>query len=181
MNLPGLAPPSDLPAADARVPGLAIRGAFVIVGLAVSLLDYGLTGWLAIAILLTIAATWAPKYLLGWALILFLAVGQFTRHAVLSWRFLVLLAGLHLLHALAMLARELPWRSWVQPAVFVPPLMRVIAIQLPTQVLAVVALVLLAPNAHGHRPLTLAAFAAIGTVALVGLVLLLLSPRSPED
>jgi hypothetical protein len=179
MNMRGLVRPSDLPAADAWIPGLAIRAGFAVVGLALSVVDYWLTGWLAIAIVLTIAATLVPRYLLGWGLILLLALGQFTRHAALSWRFLVLLAGLHLLHALAMLALELPWRSWVQPAVFVAPLTRFVAIQVPTQVLAVIALVLLAPNANSHRPLTLAAFAAIGTVALVGLVLLLLRPRSP--
>lgn len=180
MNLPSLPLPSDLPAAGAWVPGVAVRAAFVAVGVALSIVDYQLTGWLTIAIVLAIAAAWVPRYLVGWGLILFLALGQLTRHLDLTWRFLVLLAGVHLLHVLAMLTLELPWRSWVQPAVFVPPLIRFIAIQVPTQALAVVVLRLLAPTANGHRPLTLAAFAVIGSVALAGLVLLLFREYSSK-
>ena len=178
MNLPGLPSPSELPATGARVPGFAVRVVFVVVGVALSLLDYGFTGWLTIAIVLAIAAAWVPRYLVGWALILFHGLGLLTRHLAFTWRFLVLLAGLHLLHTLATLALELPWRSWVQPAVFVPPLIRFVAIQVPTQAVAVVALALLAPTGNGHRPLTVAAFAVIGGVALVGLVLLLFKEHS---
>ncbi|MBO0729430.1 MAG: hypothetical protein J2P57_09240 [Acidimicrobiaceae bacterium] len=180
MNLPGLPSPSDLPAAGVRVPGFAVRVAFTAVGLALSLVDYQLTAWLTIAIVLAIAAAWVPRYLVGWGLILFLALGQLTRHLALTWRFLVLLAGVHLLHTLAMLALELPWRSWVQPAVFVPPLIRFVAIQVPTQALAVVTLSLLAPTANGHRPFTVAAFAVIGSLALAGLVLLLFREGSSK-
>jgi hypothetical protein len=56
--------------------------------------------------------------------------------------------------------------------------MRFIAIQVPSQVLAVVTLLLLAPGADGHRPLTIAAFAVIGVLGLAGLGLLLLGSRS---
>lgn len=181
MNLRDLAAPSDLPAANARIPGIAVRVAFVIAGVLLSLVDYRLTGWLAVGTLLSIAAAWYPEQLLGWVVILFLAAGQLARDPALSWRFLVLLAGLHLLYVLAMLALGLPWRSWVQPAVFVAPLLRFVAIQIPTQLLAVLALLLLAPRGNGHRPLTVAEFAVIGAVALAGLALLLLGRRPDED
>jgi hypothetical protein len=177
MKVPGVAPPPDLPAVGARIPGVAVRVVFVIAGVLLSLVDYGLTGWLAVGIVLSAAAAWSPQYLLGWVLILFLAVGRLAHHAGLSWRFLVLLAGLHLLHVLAMLALELPWRSRVQPAVFVAPLRRFLVIQVPTQLLAVLALLLLAPSPDGHRPLTVAGFAVVGAVALAGLALLLTGPR----
>jgi hypothetical protein len=177
MKLPGVTPPPGLPRPGARIPGVAVRVAFVIVGVLLSLVDYGLIGWLAVGIVLSAAAAWLPQYLLGWVLILFLAAGRLAHHPGLSWRFLVLLAGLHLLHVLALLALELPWRSWVQPTVFVAPLRRFLVIQVPTQLLAVLALLLLAPSPDGHRPLTVAGFAVVGALALGGLALLLTSPR----
>ena len=90
----------------------------------------------------------------------------------------MLLAGVHLLHVLAALTLGLPWRSWIQPSVFTRPLLRFVAIQIPVQLLAVVTLLLLAPNAHGHRPLTVAEFTIIGAVALAGLTVMLLSRRA---
>jgi hypothetical protein len=180
MKRPGLMPPDDLPVADAWIPGYAARVALVIVAAALSPVAFGFSGWLVLAFALIIGAASSPQQLYGWALILFLAAGQLGQHADLSWRFLVLLAGLHLLYVLLMLAPALPLRSWVQPAAFVTPLTRFIAIQVPTQILAVVAMLLLAPGGNGHRPLTIAAFAVLGVAGLTGLALLLLGSRPPE-
>lgn len=177
MKLADLAPPSDLPVVGARIPAVAIRVVLALVGVLLTLVDYGASGWLAVGILISIGAALAPQHVLGWLLILFLGLGQLGHHAQLSVRLLVLLAGVHLLYVLAMLTLELPWRSWIQPAVFVAPLRRFIAIQIPTQLLAVVALLLLAPNHNGHRPLNAAVFAVVGALALAGLALLLLGPR----
>jgi hypothetical protein len=177
MTFADVLPPTDMPAAGARIPGVAVRAAFAITGALLALVDYGPNGWLAFAIVLSVAAAVAPETLIGWLVILFLMAGQLARHADLTWRFLVLLAGLHLLHVLASLALELPWRSWIQPAVFVPPLRRFVLIQIPTQLLAVCALLLLAPNHDGHRPLTVAAFAVVGAAALGGLTLVFVRPR----
>jgi hypothetical protein len=180
MKLRSVASPPDLSHAGARIPAVAVRAAFSIAGVLLSLVDYGPTGWLAVGIVLSVAVAWSPQHLLGWVLILFLAAGRLAHHPGLSWQFLVLLAGLHLLHVLAMLALELPWRSWVQPAVFVAPLRRFVAIQVPTQLLAALALLLLAPSSDGHRPLTVAGFAVVGAVALAGLALLLTAHRHGE-
>lgn len=180
MNLGSIMPPPDFPDAKARVPALAVRVMLVCIALALCVVDYGLNGWLVVATCLAIGAAWAPEYLLGWALILFLALGRFAHHAALTWQFLLLLAGVHLLHLLAMLALELPPRGWVQPAVFIAPLIRFVSIQVPAQALAVVALSLLSPSANGHRPLTIGPLALIGTVALVALALLL-RPRPLGD
>ncbi len=180
MKLPGVVRPPDLPLAGARIPAVVVRAAFTITGVLLSLVGYGLTGWLAVGVVLSVAAASSPQYLLGWVLILFLAAGRLAHHPGLSWQFLVMLLGLHLLHVLAMLALELPWRSWVQPRVFVAPLRRFLVIQVPTQLLAVLALLLLAPSADGHRPLTVAGFAVVGAVALAGLALLLTGPRLDE-
>jgi hypothetical protein len=172
MRLPGPVPLSN---AGTWIPGPAVRAAFLSAGVLLSLVDFGFSGWLAVGIALSVVATWAPHLGLGWALILFLAAGRLAHHPALSWQFLVLLAGVHLLHVLAMLALELPWRSWVQPAVLVAPLRRFLMIQVPTQLLAVLALLTLAPRPNGHRPLTVTGFAVVGAVALAGLALLLRS------
>ncbi len=181
MNLPRLVPPSDRPAAGARVPALAVSVTLVIVGLALTMVGYGINGWLVLGAALSAGAAWAPQSLLGWALILFVAAGELTRHNTLGWRALVLVAGIHLVHILAMFTLELPRRSWVHPAVFVAPLRRFIAIQVPVQALAVVALLLLAPSAAGHRPLTAGAISVVGAAAFVGLALVLLRARPTGD
>jgi hypothetical protein len=175
-----IAPPPELPAVGARVPAVAVRAVFAVTGVLLSIVDYGSSGWIIVGIALSVGAACAPQYLLGWVVILFLAAGELARHPGLSWSVLILLAGLHLLHVLAMLALELPWRSWVQPSVFVAPLQRFLVIQIPTQLLAIIALALLAPSADGHRPLTLAGFAVVGVVALAGVALLLIGPRLDE-
>jgi hypothetical protein len=178
MRLARLAAPTDLPGAGTLVPALALRAVFVIVGLLLSVVDYGFTGWLAVGIVICIAAAWSPRNLLAWVLILYLAAGRLAQHASLSWRFLVILAGVHLLHVLGAFALELPRRSWVQPRVFAGPLRRFLVIQIPTQLLAILALALLAPKPDGHRPLTIAEFGVVGALALAGLAILLVGPRS---
>jgi hypothetical protein len=180
MNVRELVPPPDRPVLDARVPGLAVRLALAIVGTLLSLLVYGTSAWLVLGIVFSVLAAWAPEYLLGWAVIVFLALGELNRSADLSWRLLVLIAGVHLLHVLATFMLGLPWRSWIQPRAFTQPLRRFLTIQIPVQLLAVVTLLLLAPNDHGHRPLTVAEFTVIGAAALGGLTLLLLNRRTDD-
>jgi hypothetical protein len=180
MNLPDIVPPSDLPAADARVPAITVRAALATVGILLTLMVYGTSGWLVVGVSFSLLAAWAPEYLLSWVVIVFLALGELDRSAGLTWQLLVLIAGVHLLHLLGMLTLTLPWRSWLQPRIFARPLLRFIAIQIPVQLLAVAALLLLAPNAHGHRPLSIAAFTFLGAVALAALALLLLRRRADE-
>jgi hypothetical protein len=178
MNLRDLTPPADLPAADARMPGAAPRIALAIVGTLLSCVVFSTGGWIGVGIAISVIAALAPELMIGWLLILFLALGELGRPATLRWQLFVLLAGVNLLHLLATLALELPWRGWVQPAVFRAPLLRFVAIQIPSQLVAVVATALLAPNANGHRPVTIVAFTVIGAAALGGLALLLLRPSS---
>jgi hypothetical protein len=60
-------------------------------------------------------------------------------------------------------------------------LRRFVVIQIPVQVLAVLSLSLLAPRSNGHRPLTIAGFALVGAVALVGVAGRLAGPQRGED
>ena len=115
---------------------MAIRAVFALVGALMSLDVYGVNGWLVVGAVFAMAAAIAPQFLLGWGLIVFLAIGQLSHHAALSWRFLVLLAGLHLLHFIGMWTLELPWRARLQIAVFAHGLTRFLAIQVPIQLLA---------------------------------------------
>ena len=177
MNLRELLPPADLPAPGARIPALALRAAAATVGILLTLLVYRAPGFLVLGIVFSLLAAWAPAYLLSWVMIVFLGLGQLGRPATLSWQLLVLLAGLHLLHLLGMLSLALPWRSWMQPRALRAPLLRFLAIQVPVQLLAVGLMLLLAPNSHGHRPLTAAAAAVLGAPALAGLTLLMLRRR----
>lgn len=174
-----LIPPADLPAADARIPALVVRLAAALLRILLTLDVYGSSGWLAVGVGFSLVMAWAPEYLLSWGVIVFLALGQLARPAGLSWQLLVLIAGVHLLHVLALLTLALPWRSWVQPRAFTAPLLRFLAIQLPVQLLAVGTLLLLAPNARGQRPLTAGVVTVVGAVALAGLALLMFR-RPPE-
>jgi len=100
MNVRELVPPPDLPAPDARVPGVAVRLVLAIVGILLSLVVYGSSGLARRRDhSFSLLAAWAPEYLLDWVLIVFLALGELSRPAALSWQLLVLLAGVHLLHA----------------------------------------------------------------------------------
>ncbi len=174
MNVRELFPPDDLPATGARIPAVAVRCVLAILGALLTLLVYGTSGWLAVGIIFSLLAAWAPELLLAWLLIVFLAIGELSHSAALDWRLLLLLAGVHLLHLVSALTLGLPWRSWMQPSVFTRPLLRFLAIQIPVQPLAVVTLLLFSPSAHGHRPLTVSEFTILGAVALAGLALLLL-------
>jgi hypothetical protein len=180
MRLRGKAAPPALSHGGAWIPSIAVHAALAITGALLTYVDYGLTGWLVAGVVLSVVVAWVPQHLFGWVLILFLAAGRLAHHPGVSWQFLVLLAGLHLLHVLSMLSLELPWRSRVQPMVFVAPLRRFIAIQVPTQLLAVLALVVLAPRPDGHRPLTVAGFSAVGALAMAGLALLVTRPHHGE-
>ena len=177
MSLVGLGRPADLPAVDARIPATTVRIVLALVGALLSLVVYGTSGWLAVGVVLALLAAWQPRHLLAWLLIVFLAVGQLDHRAALTWQLLVLLAGIHLLHILASFTLLLPWAAWVQPAVFTRPLLRFVAIQIPVQLFAVVALLLLAPNAHGHWPLSVPEFGVVGAAALAALAVLLLRRR----
>lgn len=181
MRLPALAPPPELPTRTARIPASTVRVAGLVLGIALTLVDYGMNGWLAVGILLSFLAAWEPRTMLGWVLIVFFAVGQISHHDALSVQLLVLIAGLHLLHVLSALATELPWRGWISVSVLTPSLVRFVAIQVPCQAVAIAVMLLLAPGAGGHRPVSIAALAAAGVVALAALALLLLNPADSQD
>lgn len=180
MNGPGLVTLRGLPQLGPRMPAVALPAIIGVLSLGLSVVSYGAAAGIPIGILLAVASPWAPYRLGPWGAILVIGLGQFTREPSLHWQSFVLLAGLHLLHVLGSLTAGIPWRSWVQLTVLRLPLLRFVAIQIPTQLLAGLTLAVLAPNSHGHRPVSWAGFGLIGAVALAGLALLLVTPLIAE-
>jgi hypothetical protein len=166
------------------MPALVLPVIIGVLSLGLSVVSYGPEAGIPVGIVCVVVSPWVPYRLGPWGAILVVGVGQFTRDASLNWQCFVLLAGLHLLHVVGAMTAGIPWRSWVQLAVFRLPLLRFIAIQIPTQLVAWLALEVLAPNSHGHRPVSWAGFGLIGAIALAGLALLLVVPlladRSPR-
>jgi hypothetical protein len=170
-----------VPQLGPRVPGFVPRLALAVVGVLLTVLCYSLPVWIVIGLTLTAFAAVLPRRLGAWALLLFLGASRLPHGtSPLGWQFLVLLAGLHLLHVIATQTLEIPPRCWVQLAVFRRPLLRFLAVQVPAQLVAALVLLLLAPDSHGHRPATLPFFGVLGTAALLVVTLLLAVPLLRE-
>jgi hypothetical protein len=164
-----------------QVPGFVVRAAVAVVGAPLCFVCYQPAFWITVGLVLAGLAVIYPQRLAAWVLILFLGASRLPHHSSpLQWQFFVLLAGLHLLHLLAAQTLEFPWRGSVQLAVFRRPLLRFLAIQIPVQALAVVALAVLAPRPNGSRHVTLAAFGIVGALALVMVTLALAVPLLRE-
>jgi hypothetical protein len=177
----GISPLRDWPQLGARVPGIAVRAVLALLGALLCFVCYHQAFLITVGLLLTAFAVALPRRLGAWALLLFLAASQLPRdRSPLDWQFLVLLAGLHLVHVMAAQAVEIPFRSWVQLAVFRPVLLRYLAIQIPVQGLAVLSLLLLAPRADGSRHVAVAALGIVGGAAFVLVTLLLAVPLLRE-
>ncbi|MCW2538306.1 MAG: hypothetical protein JWN95_31 [Frankiales bacterium] len=171
----------DWPRLGARVPGIAVRAVVALLGALLSFVCYHQAFLIIVGLVITVFAVVLPRRLGAWALLLFLAASQLPRdHSPLDWQFLVLLAGLHLVHVLAAPMVEIPLRSWVQLAVFRPALLRYLAIQVPVQALAVLTLLLLAPRSDGSRHVSVPAVGIVGGAAFVVVTLLLAVPLLRE-
>jgi hypothetical protein len=166
---------APLPTIGARVPGVVPRIALGLVGLALVPLDVPAGFFWVLGAVLAIVAALRPSVLTAWALILLVGLAWFWQDGrALDWRFFALLAGVHVLHALAALCVVLPVRGRVQLAVFRRPLVRLVVIQLPVQ--AAGAILAIVGGARGALP-----FAAIvGGAALLALVLVLVVPMLGE-
>jgi hypothetical protein len=175
------ASPPDLPRLGARMPGFVIRIWLAVLGIGLCFICYQQPFWILVGILLTGVAVAIPGRLAAWALVLFLGASQLPQDSSpLDWQFLVLLAGLHLIHVLAAYTFVIPPLRWVQLLALRPALLRFVAIQVPVQAVAVVALLLLAPEPDGSRNVALPALGIVGAVALVVLAGLLAVPLLRE-
>jgi hypothetical protein len=127
--------------------------------------------WLFAAVVLAVVATSSPRTLVAWALMVYLGVAALTLpHDGWTWRFALLLLGLHVLHVAAAFSLALPPGGRVAAGVLAAPVRRLVLVQLPAQALAAVVLLTLAPGGEAPhlRPVAVVAGAAL----LVGVVLL---------
>jgi len=174
-QLPLPVPLGALPEIGPRVPGVVLRLMPAVVGVPLCVIAYQQPALLGIGLALLVLMVVRQKALPLWVFIVFLAGSRLQEHGSLEWRFFALLFGLHLVDVLKRAAMVAPLRGWVQLAVFRRPLLRFVTIQLAVQPVSVVALSLLAPDAHG-RPPNLAFFGVLGALGLVVVTLLLVTP-----
>ncbi|GAA4679539.1 hypothetical protein [Frondihabitans cladoniiphilus] len=171
------------PAVGPTIPARTLGLATLLVGLATSWLVIGLSGWLVVALLLTIGATLLPRAPFAVMLVVQLAMALvLTSPTGYTGRFALLLAGTHLLHALGSLAGWLPGGARVQLRVLRRPLVRYVAVQVAAQIVAFVVLTLLArPGAAGAGSAAAAGtgivwLGVVGAAAALVLGLTLLAP-----
>jgi hypothetical protein len=129
------------PAMGHWVPTAMVHVAFLAVAVGLCLLVLAPPFWLAVGVLLAVGAIVAPTLVPAWWLLLLLSLGQLWRAPMVAdVVFSLLLAGVHLLHLLASLARLLPWRGRMQLRAFALPLRRYLLVQVITQAIAIGAL-----------------------------------------
>jgi hypothetical protein len=174
---------APFPEIGVRVPLVALRATIAVLGAALSLVE--LQGfWLVVGFILSAGAALAPRFLSAWLLILVLGVSIFWQTpSPENWRFYIVLAGIHLVHVLAAQALSVPVTAWLQLRVLVRPLRRYVVIQVISQALAVLVLVVTA----GAHNISLPVLGILGAVALIAIALVLVIPllrekaRGPAD
>ncbi len=171
---PRILPPDIGPA----FPGWWARAGVLLVGVGLAAATvHGF--WLFVAVVLAVVATISPHTLVAWGLALYLGAATLALpHDGWSWRFALVLLGLHVLHVLASFSLALPPGGRVALGVLAAPARRVAVVQVPVQAFAAVVLVTLAPGGDGPhlRPVAVIAAGAL----LVGVVLLVWRWRTPR-
>lgn len=155
--------PGDL---GRTAPGWSLRVAFAVVAVPLALTTAPSGPWPVVAVALTAVAVAVPRWRVAWVLIAVLAFSTLLEPGTLTPRLLALIAAVHVLHVLAAWMLVVPASARLQPAVLLPSVRRLVAIQLPVQAAAVVLLVVARPGA-------LPWLAAVSGAAIVGLALLL--------
>ena len=107
-----------------------------------------------------------PRYRVAWVLIAVLAFSTLLEPGRLTPRLLAVIAAVHVLHVLASWILAVPALARLQPAVLLPSLRRLIAVQVPVQAVAVVLLSI-------ARPPLAPWLAIVSGAAIAGLVVLL--------
>jgi hypothetical protein len=158
-------PPASVPAIGPWVPTATLHVMFFAVAAGLCFLVIAPRFWLVIGLLLSAAVTLVPNWVPTWWLLLVLALSQFWREpSVTDLAFYLLLAGVHLLHALGGLARLLPWRGRMQVGALVRPLRRFVLVQAAAQGAAACTLLAFGGGPGAVRGLSILAAAALGVV-----------------
>ena len=154
------------------LPGWSLRVAFALVAVPLALTAAPSGPWPVIGVALTAVAVAVPRWRTAWLLIAVLAFSALLEPVTgVSPRLLAVIVGVHVLHVLAAWTLAVPARARVQPAVLLPGLRRLIAIQLPVQAVAVT-LLLLRPAASGGAMAIVAGVAILAVASLAAVLLL---------
>lgn len=157
-----------VPSIGPSVPTAIVHVVFLAVATALCVLVLDAPFWRGIGLLLAIAGTFIPNLVPRWWVILVLGVCQFWREpSVTDPTFYLLLAGVHLLHIIDSLCRQMPWNARVQTAAFVRPLQRFVSVQLLVQAVAVGALMAFSERRGTVPGLSILSVALLGVVGVV--------------
>lgn len=150
------------------VPTATVHITFLVVAAGLCLLVLGTPFWLGLGLLLSVAGTFIPHLVPKWWVLFVLAVSQFWREpSATDFVFYLLLAGVHLLHVIASLAGQLPWRGRMQTVALVRPLQRYAFIQIVVQAVAVGVLLTFGGGRGTVPGLSILAAAALGGIGAV--------------
>lgn len=163
---PAPAPDESAPDLGRTIPAWSLRVAFGLVAVPLAVTTAPSAPWPAIAVALTAVAVAVPRYRVAWVLIAVLAFSTLLEPGRLTPRLLAVIAAVHVLHVLASWILAVPALARLQPAVLLPSLRRLIAVQVPVQGVAVVLLSI-------ARPPLAPWLAIVSGAAIAGLVVLL--------
>lgn len=166
-----------IPHIGPSLPTAALPLLFLSVAAALCLLVLSHPAFLALGLLLALLAVLAPSHVPSWWLLLLLGLSQFWREpSATDAVYYLLLAGLHLLHLLGSLARQLPWNGRIQVGVLAGPLRRYLLVQAVVQPVTASALV-----AFGSGPGGVAGLSLVAALLLCVLAVALGTGRRPAD
>jgi hypothetical protein len=155
------------------VPALLLPFAYMAVTLALSMFVLPSGFYVVVAVTIGTAAVLTGNQLLAWLLPVALGTAGLTSSpgatrvaATSDSTVFVLLAGLHLLHMLGGLSREVPFTARIELAALTAPFRRYAVVQLFSQAFAFMALRALGDDPQGSAFLPIAAAVVLGALAL---------------
>lgn len=163
------------PGLGRTLPAWSLRVAFALVAVPLALTTAPSGPWPTIAVLLTAVAVAVPRWRVAWLLVAVLAFSTLLEPGRLTLRLLVVIAATHVLHVLACWMLAVPATARLQPAALVPSLRRLIVIQAPVQLVAVVLLLVARPALSPW--LAMVSGIAIAALAMLLAAVLLTRPR----
>ena len=162
------------PEIGASVAGWTLRAAFVVVALGTAVVQLHAAFWIGLAVLLIAVAAFRPRAMTAWPALALIAASVLWQQPDPAWRFAAVLLGLHLTHVLAAWSLRVPIGALVQARVFARPLLRLVAVQVVVQAVALVML-------HGAPAWTpVPVLGIVAAAALLALALVLTAPMVRE-
>lgn len=158
----------SVPAIGSWLPTAMPHLAFLVVAALLCLFVIEAPFWRGVGLLLAVAGTFVPNLVPKWCVLFVLALSQLSREPLVTdVDFYLLLAGVHLLHIVGSVTREMPWRGRMQIVALKRPLQRFVLVQIVVQGVAVSALLVFGGGRGTVPGLSIVAAALLGIVAVV--------------